>query len=96
MAKEPGHPTGLTTFQSLTIASQFGVTLAVAVALGLFVGQWLDGLTGTGWVFTLIGVFLGFAAAISGTLTLYRAFVRRAQEEGRIARTRPSAHHGQR
>lgn len=67
----------LTTYQSLAIASQFGVSLAAAVALGLLVGQWLDARAGTGVVFTLIGVFLGLAAASMSTVTIYRAALRR-------------------
>lgn len=67
----------LTTFQSLAIASQFGVSLAAAVALGLVVGQWLDVRAGTGFVFTLIGVFSGLAAATMSTVTIYRAALRR-------------------
>ncbi len=79
----------LTTVQALAIASQFGVTLAVAVGLGLFVGQWLDGRFQTSFIFTLIGVLLGLASAISGTVRLYRAALRQGEPGG--PRTRTSA-----
>ena len=71
--------------QSLAIASQFGITLAVSVLLGAFVGQWLDARANTGIVFTLIGVLLGLAAAATSTVRIYRAFLRSA--------TTRSAHH---
>lgn len=71
------RPPGLSTVQSLTIASQFGGTLAVAVALGLFAGQWIDTRLGVSPLFTLIGVFFGFAAAVSSTVALYRTVLRR-------------------
>ncbi len=73
----------LTTVQALAIASQFGVTLTVAVGLGLFVGQWLDNQAHTGVVFTLIGVFLGLASAVSGVAVLYRAALRKGAPERR-------------
>ena len=72
----------LSIVQALAVASQFGVTLVVSVGLGLFVGQWLDGLAHTGIVFTLIGVFAGLAAAATGTVGLYRAALRRSAQEG--------------
>jgi hypothetical protein len=81
------HGPSLSTFQALSIASQFGVSLAVAVALGLFVGQWLDGLLRTVFVFTLIGVFVGLATAITGTVTLYRAVLRKTEREWREQRS---------
>lgn len=74
------RPPGLSTFEALTVASQFGVTLAVAVGLGLFVGQWLDSRLGTRVVFTLIGVFLGLATAVTSTVSIYRLFLRRKEE----------------
>ncbi len=71
----------LTTVQALAVASQFGVSLAVTVGLGLFVGQWLDGQLHTGLVFTLIGVFLGLATAVTASVTLYRAALRKSERE---------------
>jgi len=73
--REPKWP-GLTTTQSLAVASQFGVSLAVSVGLGLVAGQWLDGQLHTGLVFTLIGVLVGLIAGITGVVALYRATLR--------------------
>ena len=72
---------GLSTAQSLAVASQFGVTLAVGVGLGLFAGQWLDGQIHTGPLFTLIGVLVGLVGGVTSTLTLYRATLRTSQRE---------------
>ena len=85
MAKTTSGARGptLSTFQSLAIASQFGATLGGAVALGLFAGQWLDVQLGSSPALTLIGVFLGFAAAITSTVTLYRTLLRRNEAEWR-------------
>jgi ATP synthase protein I len=72
---------GLTTAQSLAVASQFGVSLAVGVALGLVAGQWLDGQMHTGYVFTLIGVFAGLILGSSSIVALYRATLRSSERE---------------
>jgi F0F1-type ATP synthase assembly protein I len=79
MAKRTG-PT-VTTVQSLAVASQFGITLAVSVILGVFAGQWLDGRLNTGILFTLMGVLLGLVAAVTNTVRLYRALLRRSESE---------------
>jgi ATP synthase protein I len=79
MAKRTG-PT-VTTVQSLAVASQFGITLAVSVLLGVFAGQWLDGRLNTGILFTLIGVLLGLVAAATNTVRLYRALLRKSESE---------------
>jgi hypothetical protein len=74
---------GLTTAQSLAVASQFGVSLAVGVGLGLVAGQWLDGQTHTGILFTLLGVFSGLVVGITSIVTLYRATLRSSEREWR-------------
>ena len=79
MAKGTG-PT-VTTFQALAVASQFGISLAVSVVLGYVVGHWLDDRFGTGIIFTLIGVLLGLVAAVSNTVRLYRALIRKSEPE---------------
>jgi F0F1-type ATP synthase assembly protein I len=75
--------------EAVAIASQFGVTLAVSVGLGLFVGQWLDGVAHTSFVFMLIGVLLGLAAGAMSGMTVYRAAMRKGGFE-RQARTTKS------
>ena len=88
MAKGTG-PT-VTTVQALAVASQFGITLAVSVVLGYFVGQWLDDRLRTGIIFSLIGVLLGLVGAAMNTVRLYRALMRKTQSE-RYAQTTESA-----
>jgi ATP synthase protein I len=70
----------VTVVQALAVASQFGITLAVSVVLGYFAGHWLDDRLGTGIIFTLIGVLLGLVAAITNTVRLYRALLRKSGE----------------
>ena len=93
MANNRTGPT-VTTFQALAVASQFGITLAVAVVLGYFVGQWLDEHLNTGVFFTLIGVLLGLVGATLNTVRLYRALLRRtaAQQSSSTAQTTASTH----
>ena len=74
---------GLTTAQSLAAASQFGVSLAVGVGLGLVAGQWLDGVAHTAPLFTLIGVLAGLILGISSVVALYRATLRSSEREWR-------------
>ena len=61
------------------MASQFGITLAVSVVLGVLAGQWLDAHLNTGIIFTLIGVLIGLAAAGTSTVRLYRATLRKTE-----------------
>jgi F0F1-type ATP synthase assembly protein I len=80
----------VTTVQALAVASQFGITLAISVVLGYFVGHWLDERLNTSPIFTLIGVLLGLVAAVLNTVRLYRAFMARVEFDTH-ARTAPSA-----
>ena len=70
----------VTTVQALAVASQFGITLAVSVVLGYFAGHWLDDRLNTGIIFTLTGVLLGLVAAVTNTVRLYRALMRKVSE----------------
>ena len=85
-----GNRPTITTLEALAVASQFGITLAISVVLGYFVGQWLDGRLGTGIIFTLIGVLLGLVGAVLNTMRLYRALMRKTQS-ARYAQTPESA-----
>lgn len=80
----------MTPVESLAFAGQFGITLAFAVGVGLFAGQWLDGHLHTGIVFTLIGAFLGLVLAILGFLRLYRSSL--ASRTGQRSWTSASTH----
>jgi Putative F0F1-ATPase subunit Ca2+/Mg2+ transporter len=67
----------LKTWQALGIVTQFGVTCAVAVWLGYFVGSWLDSLLGTRIVFALLGALGGMVASILSTIQLLKYVGRR-------------------
>ncbi len=86
-SRSGGGASRITTVQALAVASQFGVTLAVSVGVGLFAGQWLDGQLHTSFVFTLIGVLLGLVLAASSTVRMYRAVLRRSASDERGAET---------
>ncbi len=67
-------------FQGLRTASlllAIPALLVVSPLVGLFVGMAVDRWLGTRWIFTAVGIVLGFAAAGRET---YR-IARRAQEE---------------
>src|SRR5437588_7512904 len=61
---------GLTTAQSLAVASQFGVSLAVGVGLGLIAGQWAGRSGPYGPLFTLLGVFAGLILGMISVVAL--------------------------
>ena len=69
----------LTTWQALAVATQFGVTLAVTVGLGVFVGNFVDSRLGLGNIpiFTLVGMLLGLVAAIAGFIQVMNTINRR-------------------
>ncbi len=68
----------LKTWQALGIVTQFGVTCAVAVWLGYFVGNWLDSRLGTVLLFALLGALGGMVSSIFGTIQLLKYVSRRA------------------
>ena len=69
----------LRAWEALGIVTQFGVTCAVAVWLGFLLGNWLDGLLGTGIIFSLLLALGGMISAVTGTYQLLRALGRRAE-----------------
>ena len=54
---------GKTTWQVVGDALQLGMSIAVAVAIGLFIGWWLDERLGTRPYLTIIFFLLGVGAA---------------------------------
>ncbi len=59
-------------WQAIGIVTQFGVTCAVAVWLGYFLGSWLDARLGTGLIFSLICALGGMISAVTSTVVLIR------------------------
>ena len=72
---------GLRTWEALGVVTQFGVTCAVSVGLGVLVGSWIDSRLGTGIVFSLIFSLGGMIAAVTSTLQLLKAIARRKQTQ---------------
>lgn len=68
----------LNTWEALGIVTQFGVTCAVAVALGFYLGNWVDGRLGTGILFSLIGAVGGMISSVMSTLRLLKFVAARA------------------
>ena len=64
-------------WEALGVVTQFGVTCAVAVWLGFLLGNWIDGLLGTGPVFSLLLAIGGMISAVTGTYQLLKAIARR-------------------
>jgi len=64
-------------WEALGVVTQFGVTCAVAVWLGFLLGNWLDGLLGTGIVFSLFLALGGMISAVTGTYQLLKVLARR-------------------
>ena len=67
----------LRAWEALGIVTQFGVTCAVAVWLGFLLGNWLDGLLGTGILFSLVLALGGMISAVTGTYQLLKVLGRR-------------------
>ena len=67
----------LRTWEALGIVTQFGVTCAVAVWLGFLLGKWIDGLLGTGVLFSILLALGGTISAVTGTYQLLKAIARR-------------------
>jgi len=53
----------LTGYRQLAIATTIPVILVVAPLLGYYLGNWVDRRLGTGKIFMIIGLALGFGAA---------------------------------
>ena len=68
----------LGTWQAIGIVTQFGVTCAVAVWLGYFLGSWLDARLGTGLIFSLIGALGGMISAVTSTVVMLQRLQRRS------------------
>ncbi|GLV57477.1 hypothetical protein KDH_43130 [Dictyobacter sp. S3.2.2.5] len=70
MKQKPPSPTMLTTLGAL---SGMGFTVAVPIALGAILGNYLDGLLHTGPLLILLGLLLGLISGIYGAYRLYKS-----------------------
>ena len=57
---------------SLAALGGMGFTIAIPIAIGAILGNYLDGLIRTGYLFLLLGLLLGLIAGIYGA---YRLFI---------------------
>ncbi|NLC58048.1 MAG: AtpZ/AtpI family protein [Armatimonadetes bacterium] len=64
--------------RNVALASQVGIFLAVAIAIGWFIGQWLDARLGTTPWLTVLFTLLGTAA---GFIELFRVALRIVRDE---------------
>ena len=71
----------LSTVQALLIVSQIGVAFAAAVAVGLFIGSWVDSALHTSPVFVIIGALAGTGAGIASAVQLARFANRNGQND---------------
>ncbi|GCE04184.1 AtpZ/AtpI family protein [Dictyobacter aurantiacus] len=70
MKQKPPSPTVLSTLGAL---SGMGFTVAVPIALGAILGNYLDGLLHTGPLLILLGLLLGLISGIYGAYRLYKS-----------------------
>lgn len=59
-------------YRQLAVATVIPVILVVAPLIGYYFGGWVDGKLGTGTVFSLIGLGLGFASAAKEIYSLIK------------------------
>ncbi len=57
---------------SLALMGQLGFTIAIPLALGAILGNYLDGLTNMKLLFVLLGLLLGLIVGIYGAYRLFR------------------------
>ncbi len=65
-----------TVLGSLAALGGMGFTLAVPIAIGAIVGNYLDGLLYTKYLFLLLGLLLGLIAGIYGAYRLFASVLK--------------------
>ena len=61
-------------YELLSLLTQVGLNVVMAVAAGAYVGLWLDNYLGTGVVFTLLGTVVGIGGALWSVYTTVEGF----------------------
>ena len=59
-----------------------GWSLVVPLALGLLIGQWVDSRTGRAPLFVILGILLGLAVGIYGSVRMLLRFLERTSSNG--------------
>ncbi len=59
-------------YRQLAVATMIPIILVVAPLIGYYFGGWVDGKLGTGSVFAIIGLALGFASAAKEIYSLIK------------------------
>ncbi len=59
-------------WESLALVGQLGFTIAIPLALGAILGNYLDGITHQKILFLLLGLLLGLIVGIYGAYRLFR------------------------
>ena len=59
-----------------------GWTIAIAVALGVLLGRWLDGRTGSHPLFVLLGLLLGLALGLYAAGSMLMQFLKQSGGDG--------------
>lgn len=57
---------------SLALVGQLGLTIAIPLALGTILGNYLDGITNIKLLFVFLGLLLGLIVGIYGAYRLFR------------------------
>lgn len=72
-----------TTFQTLALISQLGLTMVVAIGMATAVGVWLDGRLGTSWITVLMFVLGAIAGGQSAYRMIQKIYEPEKEEKGR-------------
>jgi F0F1-type ATP synthase assembly protein I len=71
----------LSIWQAVTIATEFGIALAIGVLLGLFLGHVIDDRLGLQFpVFMMLGALLGLASGVYSVARMVRYVTRPGKE----------------
>ena len=62
---------------SLALVGQLGLVIVIPMALGAFLGHYLDGFAHTKEIFLLIGLLLGLALGVFGAYRLLAPLLKR-------------------
>jgi len=68
-------------YELLSLVTQIGLIVVMTVAIGAYVGMWLDNRLATGVVFTLLGLVMGIGGALWNVYRTIEGFFRERKDE---------------